>query len=341
MNRLPLIASFFIWSALSPTQAMEMGHNANSNNSSDMTIAEHNTQPTLFNPTNTIYNLNQQTETQPTMTETMISEPFLQQTYPFSCCSTNTFYNFQHTTANSNNSSHMLRTEQNTWTILLIPTNTPAAPTHQTATPPIITLNVISEPILQQPYLYRTNTLYNLQHRVANNNIPRTDHNTQATFFIPTNTLPALTQQTATQPIMTPPVLEKNATIPQSTPQKKRRSSKKRSLICKYCFKYFTQRTNLNNHIRTHTGEKPFVCEYCSKGFAEKSNLTRHRRIHTGEKPFVCDYCNKGFAKKHNLTTHRRIHTGEKPFACTLCDHRFISKSGLNAHLKHRHKGLS
>ncbi|XP_040293931.1 gastrula zinc finger protein XlCGF26.1-like isoform X3 [Bufo bufo] len=102
--------------------------------------------------------------------------------------------------------------------------------------------------------------------------------------------------------------------------------------VCLECGRCFGQRSNLINHLKTHTGEKPFLCSQCGKGFAKKSNLLEHQRVHTGEKPYVCPHCGKSFAQKSNLLGHLRVHTGEKPFPCSECGKCFKNKSHLVEH---------
>jgi len=44
--------------------------------------------------------------------------------------------------------------------------------------------------------------------------------------------------------------------------------------------KMFKQRTHLNNHMVTHTGEKDFECAVCGKAFGRKTALNKHMRSH-------------------------------------------------------------
>ena len=47
---------------------------------------------------------------------------------------------------------------------------------------------------------------------------------------------------------------------------------------CPHCDKAFKTKYNLDDHIRTHTGEKPFECEYCGSRFAQNGSLVGHRK---------------------------------------------------------------
>uniref|UniRef100_A0A7N6FJ99 C2H2-type domain-containing protein n=1 Tax=Anabas testudineus TaxID=64144 RepID=A0A7N6FJ99_ANATE len=59
--------------------------------------------------------------------------------------------------------------------------------------------------------------------------------------------------------------------------QLKRKGSK---LKCNFCDKTFTKNFDLQQHIRSHTGEKPFQCIVCGRAFAQKSNVKKHMQTH-------------------------------------------------------------
>uniref|UniRef100_A0A8D0H6T9 Zinc finger and BTB domain-containing protein 48 n=1 Tax=Sphenodon punctatus TaxID=8508 RepID=A0A8D0H6T9_SPHPU len=111
---------------------------------------------------------------------------------------------------------------------------------------------------------------------------------------------------------------------------------------CSACSKCFLSRTELRLHEAfKHRGEKnerPFVCEFCHHAFTQKANLNMHLRTHTGEKPFQCHLCGKTFRTQASLDKHNRTHTGERPFSCEFCDQRFTEKGPLLRHVASRHQ---
>ena len=101
---------------------------------------------------------------------------------------------------------------------------------------------------------------------------------------------------------------------------------------CSYCGKYFSSRSNMVVHERTHTHERPYTCSHCGRTFSQHGQMVIHVRSHTGQRPFKCTHCDKAFTSSKVLKIHVRTHTGEKPYACEHCDKRFAAYANLVVH---------
>lgn len=75
------------------------------------------------------------------------------------------------------------------------------------------------------------------------------------------------------------------------------------------CGIVFKKSSNIRNHFKKHTGDRPFECAACSKRFSQKGNLQRHfESVHLEffNDRFVKQEMNQKFITNPSLRAHCR-----------------------------------
>ncbi|KAM9322408.1 zinc finger and BTB domain-containing protein 41 [Pholidichthys leucotaenia] len=144
-----------------------------------------------------------------------------------------------------------------------------------------------------------------------------------------------------------------------------KRKKKNEGWKCNICFKTFTRRPHLQEHMILHTQDRPFKCsfcdeyfksrfarlkhqekfhlgpfpcEICGRQFNDTGNRKRHMECtHGGKRKWTCFICGKSVRERTTLKEHLRIHSGEKPHLCSICGQSFRHGSSYRLHLRVHH----
>ncbi|KAF5279194.1 hypothetical protein FQR65_LT03441 [Abscondita terminalis] len=150
---------------------------------------------------------------------------------------------------------------------------------------------------------------------------------------------------------------------------------------CKRCFKVFSSKSNLRNHMKCHgininagsrsstkTGKiiKTYWCNICHQACPGYAELQEHKREHLSEKktnvnndeeeevedrkplPFECNECSLRFSTTFGLARHQEKHTKKHESSqqlvsvyCKYCKVPFPSVSDLNDHMDRDHSDMA
>ncbi|KAM0786429.1 hypothetical protein ACM66B_001893 [Microbotryomycetes sp. NB124-2] len=110
---------------------------------------------------------------------------------------------------------------------------------------------------------------------------------------------------------------------------------------CTYedCDKAYTRPVRLEEHLRSHTGERPFACTECDATFQRDSHLKAHQRTHlpASAKSYECQECDRKFWTGQHLRKHVEVMHRGKTYDCSECDASFRKHHLLRAHVAEAH----
>ena len=117
---------------------------------------------------------------------------------------------------------------------------------------------------------------------------------------------------------------------------------------CDHCHQAFLNKSSLENHMKSHSEERPFECDGCNKRFKHKKHLKSHQKFNCGKQRIYpkpencirhqCSQCEKSFVSSSDHKMHERMHDGTNPHYCTDCDKYFLKRSKLLLHLENHQR---
>lgn len=102
---------------------------------------------------------------------------------------------------------------------------------------------------------------------------------------------------------------------------------------CKTCHQKFSQRFQLNEHVKSH--KTVWKCSQCPLSYKSKNGLNSHmNKKHANKSAVRCKLCFRKFEDKLYLTTHmRKVHADAK-LSCLICHKKFATHKEYESHRK-------
>ncbi|CAH1725000.1 unnamed protein product [Aphis gossypii] len=73
---------------------------------------------------------------------------------------------------------------------------------------------------------------------------------------------------------------------------------------CNECLKICKSQLSYNEHMLTHTGEKPHHCRVCDRKFRHIANFRTHLKSHNNVRTLICSLCQKTIVGEKNYYIH-------------------------------------
>ena len=91
-----------------------------------------------------------------------------------------------------------------------------------------------------------------------------------------------------------------------STPPPPVSGGRRKNSSCPVCGVHLSPKTNVNVHLRTHSGVRPYECVLCLNRFRQKAHLMKHFRCSHNQKkpPHICQFCSHETVTSNDLYRH-------------------------------------
>ena len=116
-------------------------------------------------------------------------------------------------------------------------------------------------------------------------------------------------------------------------------TKKRKTYTCEDCSATFTQKYNLDRHIRSvHTKDFSYPYEDCDQAFITKGRLVTH--IQNNHLPFNCKFCSISVKGLNELKKHEKQHHEKASYTCEQCAQSFTRKDRLETHMENKHQDM-